>query len=123
MSKYQDDERVLSAFLYNFRMSDIIRETGLSKTTAYKIRNDPEFQKALQARKDGILRAAVEKMRGYLVRDVDILQQIIDNPKTSPQTRINAIQILFGQFRDFATTTDIVNRITELEEFAERERK
>ena len=74
---YTEDERVISAFLNNFRMVDVIRETGLSKKTCYKIRNDPEFQKVIRERKEAILKTAVNKMQGYLTKDVEILQQII----------------------------------------------
>ena len=47
---YCEDERVIGAFLNNFRMVDVMRETGLSKNTVYKIRNDPNFQKVIRAR-------------------------------------------------------------------------
>lgn len=112
---YCQDERVISAFLTNFRMVDIIRETGLSKNTCYKIRNDPAFQKVIRERKDAILKTAVNKMQSYLTKDVEILQQIIEDPETSAQTRVNAIQTLMSQLRDWTVTTDIVKRLEALQ--------
>ena len=111
---YCHDERVIGAFLNNFRMTDIMKETGLAKNTVYKIRNDPEFQKVIRERKDAILKTAVNKMQGYLTKDVEILQKIIEDPETSPQVKINAIQTLMSQLRDWTTTTDIVKRREEL---------
>ena len=112
---YKDDERVIGAFLNNFRMVDVMRETGLSKNTVYKIRNDPEFQKVLRERKEAILKTAVNKMQGYLTKDVEILQQIIEDPETSAQTKVNAIQTLMNQLRDWTTTTDIMKKLEALQ--------
>ena len=67
---YIHDERVIGAFLNNFRMVDVMKETGLSKNTVYKIRNDPEFQKVIRERKEAILKTAVNKMQSYLTKDV-----------------------------------------------------
>lgn len=108
---YCEDERVIGAFLNNFRMVDVMKETGLSKTTVYKIRRDPEFQKVIRERKEAILKTAVNKMQGYLTKDVEILQQIIEDPDTSAQTKVNAIQTLMNQLRDWTTTTDILKRL------------
>ena len=112
---YTEDERVIGAFLNNFRMVDVMRETGLSKNTVYKIRNDPEFQKVLRERKEAILKTAVNKMQGYLTKDVEILQQIIEDPETSAQTKVNAIQTLMNQLRDWTTTTDIMKKLEALQ--------
>jgi len=112
---YCEDERVISAFINNFRMVDIMRATGLSKTTVYKIRNDPEFQKTIRERKEAILKTAVNKMQSYLTKDVEILQQIIEDPETSAQTKVNAIQTLMNQLRDWTTTTDIMKRLEALQ--------
>jgi hypothetical protein len=112
---YTEDERVIGAFLNNFRMVDVMRETGLSKKTCYKIRNDPEFQKVIRERKEAILKTAVNKMQGYLTKDVEILQQIIEDPETSAQTKVNAIQTLMNQLRDWTTTTDIMKKLEALQ--------
>ena len=112
---YCEDERVIGAFLNNFRMVDVIRETGLSKKTCYKIRNDPEFQKVIRERKEAILKTAVNKMQGYLTKDVEILQSIIEDPDTSAQTKVNAIQTLMNQLRDWTTTTDIMKKLEALQ--------
>ena len=116
---YTEDERVIGAFLNNFRMVDVMRETGLSKNTVYKIRNDPNFQKVIRERKEAILKTAVNKMQGYLMKDVEILQQIIEDPDTSAQTKVNAIQTLMNQLRDWTTTTDIMKKLEAIQKASE----
>ena len=113
---YTQDERVIGAFLTNFRTVDVMKATGLSSKTVYKIRNDPKFQKVLQERKDAVLQEAVEKMRGYMTKNVEILQGIIEDPETSAQTKINGIQLMFNAFRDWTTTTDLIKRVEALQE-------
>jgi len=112
--KWEEDERVISAFLINYRAVDIMAETGLSKSTVYRLKNNKTFQKVIRERKDAILKSAVNKMQSYLVKDVEILQQIIEDPETAPQVKLNGIQILMNQLRDWTTTTDIIKRINAL---------
>ena len=112
---WEQDERVISAFLTNYRAVDIMKETGLSKSTVYKLRNNQAFQKVIKERKQAILKTAVNKMQGYLTKDVEILQEIIEDPETSPQTKINGIKVLMEQLRDWTMTTDIIKRLEALE--------
>jgi len=116
---YCEDERVISAFLNNFRMVDVIRETGLSKATCYKIRNNPDFQKVIRERKEAILKSAVNKMQSYLTKDVEILQGIIEDPDTPTQTKVYAITTLMNQLRDWTNTTDLMKRIEALQKPSE----
>lgn len=112
---WEQDERVISAFLTNYRAVDIMKETGLSKSTVYKLRNNQKFQKVIKERKQAILKTAVNKMQSYLTKDVEILQEIIEDPETSPQVKINGIKVLMEQLRDWTMTTDIIKRLEALE--------
>lgn len=113
--KYLEDERVITAFLTHFRMVDVVKETGLSKKTCYRIRNDPDFQQVIRKRKEAILKTAVNRMQGYLTKDIMILQGIIEDPETSAQTKVNAIKVLMDQLRDWTTTTDIMKQLETLQ--------
>ena len=61
------------------------------------------------------MKTAVNKMQSYLTKDVQILQEIIEDPETSPQTKINGIRVLMEQLRDWTMTTDIIKRLDALE--------
>jgi hypothetical protein len=112
---WEQDERVISAFLTNYRAVDIMAETGLSKSTVYKLRNHQEFQKVIKERKQAILKTAVNRMQSYLTKDVQILQEIIEDPETSAQVKINGIRLIMEQLRDWTMTTDIIKRLEALE--------
>lgn len=112
---YSQNELVISAFLNNYKVSDIVKETGFSKSLVYNIRNDPKFQRVLTERKQAIIQTAVNKMQGYMVRNAEILQEIIEDPETSPQTKVNAIKVMFDQLRDWTTTTEIQVKLETIE--------
>lgn len=111
---YCEDERVISAFLTNFRMVDVIRATGLSKKTCYKIRNDPNFQQVIRERKEAILKTAVNTMQTYMVKNVETLQRIIDDPETPIPTKVNALNTYMSHLRDWTTTTDLQKELEAL---------
>lgn len=111
---YCEDERVISAFLTNFRMVDVMKETGLSKKTCYKIRNDPKFQQVIRERKEAILKTAVNTMQTYMVKNVETLQRIIDDPETPIPTRVNALNTYMSHLRDWTTTADIQKELEAL---------
>ena len=112
---YCEDERGICAFLNNFRMVDVMKETGLSKKTCYKIRNDPEFQRVIRERKQAILKTAVNKMQSYMLSDAEALQAIIEDPETPRQVRINAINTKWTHMKEWTTTTDIMKKLEDLQ--------
>ncbi len=108
-------EKIVAAFLNNYKMTDVIRDAGISKNTAYRYRNDPEFQKYLRLRKDEILKAVMNQMQSRMVKDLEKLDEIIDNPESSGQVVINAINYKWHHLRHWTETVDLVNRIEALE--------
>lgn len=111
---YCEDERVIGAFLNNFRMVDVMKETGLSKKTCYKIKNDPNFQQVIRERKEAILKTAVNKMQSYMLSDAEALQAIIEDPETPRQVRINAINTKWTHMKEWTTTVDIQKELEAL---------
>lgn len=113
------DETLITAFLTNYRNVDIAKATGLHKNTISKYRNDPDFQRVLNERRSAVVEAVVEKMRSYIDRDVEILQEIIDDPETPRQIKVNAIQLLFNQFSGLSVNVDLTRRLEALQKDAE----
>ncbi|MDO4943126.1 MAG: hypothetical protein Q4E73_09880 [Lachnospiraceae bacterium] len=108
-------ETVVAAFLKYDKLSDIAREIGVTPQTVAKYRDDPTLQEILSERKLQFVKAAVSKMQGFMTEGVEILQNIIRDSGTSPQTRVNAIQIMFNQCKAWTETTDILERLQALE--------
>lgn len=115
-------ETVISAFLKYDKLTDIAREIGVTPQTAAKYRDDPDLQEILSDRRLQFVKAAVSKMQGFMTEGVEILQNIIRDSKTSPQTRVNAIQIMFNQCKVWTETTDILERLQALEDAENNEK-
>ena len=103
------NEKLIEAFLTEYKVIDIVRITGLSKTTIYKYKNDPAFQAVLTERRSAMVSSAVDRMTQYMNENVEALQSVIRDPETSAQTKVNAIQ-------SWTTTTDILRRLQALED-------
>lgn len=113
--KKQYSEKVINAFLEHDKITDIMAATGLSRGTIDKYRKDEEFQKVLFERKERFVAAAVSKMQASMSRGAEVLQRIIENESVAPQTRVNAISVLFAQCKAWTTELDLLKRIEALE--------
>ena len=109
------DESLITAFLTSFKPAEIMKVTGISKTKYYRLKADPEFQKILTERRNELIKTAVLKMESYLNEDVDKLQEIIRDPNTRDQVKINGIQLLMNQLGQWKQTTEILERLQALE--------
>lgn len=108
-------ETVIEAFLKYDKIVDIMKATGLSRSTIERYRDSPELQQILSERRTAYVESAVTKMQSFMCEGVEILQRIIRDEGTSAQTKVNAIQILFGQCKAWTETVDILKRLEALE--------
>ena len=115
------EEHIISAFLTNWKPKEIQKAADISKSTYYRLKNDPDFQKILTERRSEIIKEAVMKMESYLSQDVDILQEIITDPNTSAQVRINGINLLMTQLNNWKAATEVFERLQQLEADAQRQ--
>lgn len=89
-------------------ITEAIKETGIAETTAYRwMREDTEFKKELQKRKEEILSSTVLMMNNHLSDAVQKLIKIINSEETSSQVSINAIDCLFRNYANLSKHTII----------------
>ena len=108
-------ETVINAFLKHDKIVDIMADTGLSRSTIERYRDDPELQRLLTERKTEFIKVAVNRMQSFMAEGVEVLQNIIRDNGTSPQVKINAIQIMFNQCKTWTDEADILERLKALE--------
>lgn len=109
-------EDVIQAFLLNSRTKDIAEASGLSTKTVSRYKKDPELQKILDERRLEYVKGAVSKLQTVMGECVDKLMEIIRNDETAPQVKVNAIQTVFNQCREWTATTEILERLEAIEE-------
>lgn len=108
-------EKLINAFLNNLRLKDVAAAAGVSLTTVKKLKNDPEFVSILDERRTAIVRLTVDKMTERLIKDADMLQEIIDDRTVNPAVRVTAISEKWKHLREWKTLTDFENRLKALE--------
>lgn len=109
------DERLITAFLTSYKPSEVQKTAGISKTKYYKLKADPEFMAVVKERRDLLIKEAVLKMESYLLENVETLQEIIRNPETKAQIKVNALQLFMNQLAGWKGITDLTDRIEALE--------
>ena len=70
---------------------------------------------AISDRKAAIVEAAVNRMTGYMIKNVETLQKIADDPEEKSQVRINAINLMATQQREWMIVSDLQKRVMALE--------
>lgn len=108
-------EKVISAFMTCFKVKDIAATAGIALSTVNKYKNDPAFMAVLNERRSAIVAAAVDQMTGSILKDVDVLQEIIDDPKVNPAVRTNAINTKWVHLREWKAMIDFESRLRALE--------
>lgn len=108
-------EKVIGAFLSNYKVKDIAAAAGLAVSTVNRYKRDPAFVAILNERRAAIVGAAVDRMNETILKDVDVLQSVIDDEKVNPAVRVNAINVKWTNLRTWKAMTDFETRLRALE--------
>jgi hypothetical protein len=109
-------EKYITAFMTSSRRSEILKSANIGKDKYYTLKNDADFMKIVNDRRSEIIKDAVLKMESYLGENVDILQDIIRNPDTKDQVKVNALKLFSDQLGQWKNTSDILERLQHLED-------
>lgn len=113
MKKYS--EIVITAFATYTKTADLIKATGLSRTTIVKYKKDSHLMELAEERRLQVVKESVYKMQSELTKCVDTLVQIRDDAEVNPQIRIYACNSIMNHCRDFTLSVDVLDRIEALE--------
>ena len=108
--------KFLTVWLDCGKITEAIKTCGISNSTAYRWKEEPEFKAEFQKRKTEMLNEVSMKMQTGFSDAVENLLQIIRNPDSSAQVKINAIDCLFRNARPIIEEVDILNRLQAIEE-------
>lgn len=114
--KEKYSEKLIIACLEYQKDSEIAKATGIARQTICKYRKDPEFQKLIDDRKIEYVRTAVTKMQTSLSRVVEEVLNIIDDPATAPQVRLNACQLILTNCARWTDEIEVLSRLKTLED-------
>ena len=108
--------KFISELLQHGTVQAAIDATGISSSTAYKWLKNAEFRSELDKRKADLLDSVSIAMESGFTAAVKELNQVIQNPATPPQVKVNAIDCIFRNARPIIEEVDILKRLTAIEE-------
>ena len=104
--KENREDIIVKSFLVCPNIAEVSRETGISRSAIYRVIERDSFKEKLMKAKQEALQNAVSFLQGNLAECADTLIRIIRDNNTSPQTKVNACQIVMSQCRIWTDEID-----------------
>ena len=105
----------LKAMLEESTIKKAAEKAGISRDTAYKYLKNENFQAELNKRRSECVTDTVRFLQSKLSLCSETLVNIVENPKTGAQIKINAINAIFANCKALLETTEILQKMAELE--------
>lgn len=109
----------MKALLEESTIRKAASKAGIAPATAYKYLKDPDFKKELDSKRNECITDTVRYLQSKLTLCSETLIKIIENPETSSQIKINAINAVYANCKAMTETGEIITRIEELEQIIE----
>ena len=106
----------LQALLTEPNIAKATETAGISRSTAYRYLNDPEFKKELSKAKAECIGDTIRYLQGRYTRCAQHLIRIIEKPDTADQVRINAINTVFQNCKNLIDSCEIEERMQQIED-------
>lgn len=108
--------KFIDAYLSSKSVTEACNKLKISRSNAYKqYLNDPIVKAEISKRRSELLSDTTLYLQDKLTECSKTLIEIIKDKKTPPQVKVNAINSIFTNFNKLAETTDIMAKLTELE--------
>lgn len=109
------NEMVISALLNESTVSRAAEKCGLSQRQIYERMKQKNFKEEYHQAKRSILESVTNGLQARLTAATETTIEIMQNKENSPQTRLNAANLIFNQCQKLTETIDILDRIETLE--------
>ena len=110
-----ENEVVISALLTEPTIGKAAEKCGLSQRQIYERMKQKNFKEEYHQAKRSILEAVTNGLQARLTAATETTIEIMQNKENSPQTRLNAANLIFNQCQKLTETIDILDRIESLE--------
>lgn len=106
----------LKAMLEEPTITKAAEKAKIGRNTAYKYLSNPEFQSELNRRRGECINDTVRYLQGKLSLCSETLINIIENPETSNQVKINAINAVYANCKAMTETAEVIARLEQIEQ-------
>lgn len=109
--------KFIDAYLTSKNIKEVCDKLKISRSNAYQqYLSDPVIKEEISRRRNEILNDTTLYLQDKLQECSKVLMDIVKNKDTAPQVKINAVNSIFNNYIKLAETTDILNRLEELEQ-------
>ena len=109
------NERIISALLTCPTVRAAAEACGVSERRIYARLKDPAFCEQYEAKRHELLDHATAKLQGRIGEAVETMGEVMNDPKSPPQTRLNAADAIIRNGLKLTEQSDIIARLDALE--------
>ena len=109
-------ERIAINLLTSPTIKEAAEKSGVSVTTVYRLKKEPEFQAILKVVKNDIFHEAMNKAQGYCLESLETLRSIMADDAATDSSRVSAARTLLELGVTMYEDENIIQRLKELEE-------
>lgn len=109
----------LKAMLEESTITKAAERAGITRNTAYKFLADKTFSEELKKRRTECINDTVRYLQGKLSMCSETLVEIIENPDTNAQIKINAVNAIYATCKSMTETAEIITRLDQIEKLIE----
>ncbi len=117
----QKQTAFLQAMLKESTVSKAAEAAGISRETAYRYLKDADFVAELNKLRTECLNDTVRFLQGKLTLCSEQLIRIIESEDAADQVKINAINMVFANFRTMFETAEVTARLEQIEQYMRSE--
>lgn len=108
--------KFINAYLKCTDAKSVCKECNITINTYYKYLNDKAVKKEINKQLTQILRDTTRYLQNNLNKCSNELMDIVNSKEIPPQTKINAINTIFNITLKLTEQTDIMDRLSVLED-------
>jgi len=90
-------------------------KAGVSKSTIYRLRKEPEFQEVINQVKNSMFQDTMHKAQGYCMESLEVLRSIMNNITATDSSRVSAARTILELGISADERENIIRKIEELE--------
>lgn len=111
----RNDERLIAALLNHTTVRAACEALGIGETQAYSRLRDPAFRAKYERARRELLEQSTSALQGRISAAIDTMGEIMADPETPAQTRLNAATAIIGNALKLNEQTDVLTRLEALE--------
>lgn len=108
--------KFIDAYLKHQDVNDICKELNISRATYYNYINNSDIKDKINQELAEILNDTTKYLKSKLKRCSIELMSIIEDTKTPPQVKINAINSVFSNTLKLTEQVDIITKLEDIEQ-------